>query len=81
MNCQEFVLNLSALIDNELSPERTEEALAHLRTCNNCHIVLTTTQKTLLLSKEALMATLPAERKERLLSSIQLSYILGNEEE
>jgi len=49
MQCAELVSYLSDYIDNNLSEELTREAQEHLATCQNCHIVLDSTQRTILL--------------------------------
>lgn len=52
MQCAELVSYLSDYIDNNLSEELTREAQEHLATCQNCHIVLDSTQRTILLYRQ-----------------------------
>jgi len=49
MECQELVRYLSDFIDNNLDEELMQAAREHLATCHNCHVVLDSTQKTILL--------------------------------
>jgi anti-sigma factor RsiW len=52
MQCADLVRYLSDYIDNNLSAELTREAQEHLATCQNCHIVLDSTQRTILLFRQ-----------------------------
>ena len=49
MECQELVSYLSDFIDNNLDEELMQAAREHLATCQNCHVVLDSTQKTIVL--------------------------------
>jgi anti-sigma factor RsiW len=52
MECADLVRYLSDYIDHNLSAELTREAQDHLATCQNCHIVLDSTQRTILLYRQ-----------------------------
>jgi len=49
LTCELLLQYLSDYIDNALYEELTTEAQAHLASCNNCRVVLDTTQQTLFL--------------------------------
>ncbi len=71
MNCEELVRYLSDYIDDNLSPELRAEAEAHLATCQNCHIVLDTTRKTILLYKEAGKQEISLDHKVEIFNRLQ----------
>lgn len=52
MDCQTLIRYLSDYLDNNLSAELTAEARDHLATCRNCHVVLDSTQQTILLYQQ-----------------------------
>ncbi len=52
MECQDLIKYLSDYIDNRLDEALTHAAQEHLATCSNCHIVLDSTQKTILLYRQ-----------------------------
>ncbi|MBC6936440.1 MAG: zf-HC2 domain-containing protein [Chloroflexi bacterium] len=52
MDCETLIHYLSDYIDNNLSESLAEEARQHLATCKNCHVVLDTTQRTILLYRQ-----------------------------
>jgi anti-sigma factor RsiW len=70
MNCQQAVRLLSDYIDGTLSPARRLELEAHLATCHDCHVVLDTTQCTILLYR-ASRSALDAERRRLLLERLE----------
>lgn len=77
MQCAELVSYLSDYIDHNLSEELTREAQEHLATCQNCHIVLDSTQRTILLYRQrGQRAGLPPRRHESLFN--QLAETLAN---
>ncbi len=63
MNCEELIRYLSDYIDNNLEESLRADAEEHLRSCHNCHIVLDTTQKTILLYRENGRQQIPLDRK------------------
>ncbi len=67
VTCQELVQYLSDYLDHYLDEELTQAAQAHLATCDNCRVVLDSTQKTILLYREQGQAIqLPNGRKHAL---------------
>jgi anti-sigma factor RsiW len=73
MNCQQLISYLSDYIDHDLDEELNAEAQQHLATCHNCHVVLDTTQRTILLYREANRGGIPQERRGRLFDRLQQS--------
>ncbi|MBL8164756.1 MAG: zf-HC2 domain-containing protein, partial [Anaerolineae bacterium] len=49
MECKEVIAYLSDYIDRNLSDELTADIREHIATCRNCHVVLDSTQQTILL--------------------------------
>lgn len=52
LTCDQLLDHLSDYIDGTLAPELVEAAQEHLMTCHNCHVVLSSTQQTILLYRE-----------------------------
>ena len=73
MNCEELVRYLSDYIDNNLDDALRADAEEHLRTCRNCHVVLDSTRKTILIYKEVGQQPIPASRREDLFARLQSS--------
>lgn len=73
MNCEQLVQYLSDYIDHNLSEELTAEARQHLATCHRCHVVLDTTQQTILLYKEIGRQGIPIDRRSVLFQRLQES--------
>ena len=71
MTCQDLVRSLSDYIDGTLPPEARAEAEAHLAECDKCHLVLDTTQCTILLYRAAQSPSLDAGRREALLRRLE----------
>jgi anti-sigma factor RsiW len=74
MNCEELVRYLSDYIDQDLDQDLAAEAQEHLATCHNCHVVLDTTRRTILLYREAGRAGIPVERREQLFRRLQEAF-------
>ncbi len=73
--CEDLVRYLSDYLDNELDEALTQAAREHLATCENCRVVLDTTQKTILLYKEKGTAVLlPPGRKNALYEQIAAAF-------
>ena len=70
--CERLLDGLSNYLDGEL-PAEVER---HLATCENCRAVVDTTRKTLLLYHGLPQPGLPAEARERLYKSLDLSEYL-----
>jgi anti-sigma factor RsiW len=71
VTCQDLVRSLSDYIDGTLPPEARAEAEAHLAECDKCHLVLDTTQCTILLYRAAQSPSLDAGRREALLRRLE----------
>jgi anti-sigma factor RsiW len=70
VTCQDLVRCLSDYIDGALAPAARAEAEAHLADCDKCHLVLDTTQCTILLYRAARGPSLDAPRREALLQRL-----------
>ena len=75
MTCEQLVTYLSEYIDNELDEELTAAAQEHLATCENCRVVLDTTQKMIVLYRTHGRRAIPAERRERLFKSLKGAFL------
>ena len=71
MTCQELVRCLSDYIDGTLAPAARAEAEVHLADCDKCHLVLDTTQCTILLCRAAQSPGLDAARRQALLRRLE----------
>lgn len=80
MECEELVAYLSDYIDQNLDEDLTAEAQAHLATCQNCRVVLDTTQQTIFLYRQQGQRTIPAARRKRLFSQLQAAFLKRPEE-
>ena len=84
MTCEELLAYLSDYIDQNLDEELTEEAQNHLATCQNCRVVLDTTQQTIFLYRKQGTRKIPAERRQRLFHQLEDAFLgkeSGQEEE
>ena len=80
MKCHELLDYLSDYIDRDLDEELTAEAQEHLATCQNCRVVLDTTQQTIFLFREQGRRVIPAERRQRLFSQLQEAFLSSKPE-
>ena len=83
LTCDILLQYLSDYIDNELSDPLTEIAKAHLKTCQNCRVVLDTTQQTRVLAHTYGTRTIPAARKQKLFNELKAAFLAkeGNDAE
>lgn len=67
LQCQQVVSYLSDYIDNQLSDELAQEMRDHVATCKNCHVVLDSTQRTIILYRaRGQRVALPPRRHDAL---------------
>jgi len=74
MDCNTLVEYLSDYISHNLESDLTAEAEAHLRTCQNCRVVLDSTQKMILLYREQGKQSIPAQRRETLFNQLSDAF-------
>ncbi len=76
MKCADVVKYLSDYLDGNLSDELVAEARAHVATCKNCHVVLDSTQRTILLYRErGRTAGLPPKRHAALYAQLEAAMV------
>ena len=75
MKCEDLLHYLSDYIDQDLDEELIIEAQEHLATCQNCRVVLDTTQRTIILFRQQNKQTIPAERKRPLFDKLQQAFL------
>lgn len=80
MECEDLVQYLSDYVDQELDEDLIEPAKAHLATCENCRVVLDSTQQMIFLYREQGKKEIPAQRRKRLFDQLQDAF-LGDETE
>ena len=71
MRCDEVVRLLSDYIDGALSPHVRAELEQHIASCHDCHVVLDTTECTILLYRAARSRALEGERRRLLLEKLR----------
>jgi anti-sigma factor (TIGR02949 family) len=77
MNCETLLGSLSEYIDGELSPELCREIEKHLAGCENCRVVLNTTNRTIdLVQSPAEAVAVPDDVRERLFKRLNLDDYL-----
>ena len=82
MTCDELIHYLSDYIDNNLDSELSAAAQEHLATCENCRVVLNSTQKMILLYREQEQAqVIPAERQQRLYDTLLDIFLQPSQEQ
>ena len=77
MTHDQFQTHLSEYIDGELSGELRTEMEAHLQGCEDCRVLLVTTQKSIELSREQTVPKLSKAFQEQLTQQVQQAYKLG----
>lgn len=75
MTCEELLQYLSDYIDQDLDEELMNSARRHLATCQNCKVVLDTTQKTIFLFREQSQQTIPMEKREKLFERLEQVFL------
>ena len=74
MTCEELVSYLSEYIDGDLSEDLRADAREHLATCNNCHVVLDTTQQMIVLLRQSGPRSIPIERRKVLFQKLKAVF-------
>jgi len=74
MKCEDVVRLLSEYLDQELDAELSSELRQHVRSCQNCQVVLDSTEKTILLYKGMEKRTISLARKAELFEHIQKAF-------
>ncbi len=80
MECHELILYLSDYVDQNLDEELDKAAQQHLATCQNCRVVLDTTQKTIFLYRQQGKKAIPAERRQRLFNQLEQAFLNKDED-
>jgi predicted anti-sigma-YlaC factor YlaD len=76
MNCETLLQYLSDYIDKNLSEALSDAAQEHLRTCNNCKVVLSSTERMISLYREQGKAReIPEERQKVLYSQLEKAFL------
>jgi anti-sigma factor RsiW len=75
MTCEELLTYLSRYLDHDLDDELTQAAQEHLSTCQNCQVVLNTTQRVIILGNGQARRTIPAARRARLFASLEAAFL------
>jgi len=75
MKCEQLLQYLSDYIDQDLDEELSAEAQEHLATCENCRVVLDSTQQTIFLFREQGKRTIPAKSRKRLFDQLQDAFL------
>jgi anti-sigma factor RsiW len=71
VSCADLVRHLSDYIDGLLAVDVRASLEAHLADCDRCHLVLDTTQCTILLYRAAESPSLGADRRRALLQRLE----------
>jgi len=80
LTCEQLLDHLSDYIDGNLSDELVEAAQEHLMTCHNCHVVLSSTQQTILLYREQQRAqAMSDERQNAIYNTLLDKFSLDSE--
>lgn len=75
MTCDELLTYLSDYIDQNLDTELTAAAQEHLASCQNCRVVLDTTQRTIFLFREQGQRQIPAARRQKLFDQLEATFL------
>ncbi|HTX78458.1 MAG TPA: anti-sigma factor [Longilinea sp.] len=78
--CKKLLASLSEYIDGELDPELYRELEKHIEECDDCRIVVNTTQKTIALYQEdSGEIPMPEAMRKRLYERLELSGKLNKD--
>jgi anti-sigma factor RsiW len=71
MNCEQVVRSLSDYIDGTLAPESKLAVEDHIASCLDCHVVLDSTECTILLYRASRTTALSEDRRRLLLRKLE----------
>jgi anti-sigma factor RsiW len=71
VSCEEVVRALSDYIDGTLAARERAAVEEHVASCHDCHVVLDTTQCTILLYRASRSTALVGEQRRRLLEKLE----------
>ena len=74
--CRHLLADLSDYIDGDVSPEMCAEIERHLAGCADCRAVVDTLRKTVLLYHDLPRPDLPADARQRLYKTLDLTEFL-----
>lgn len=75
-SCKELLEGISEFVDGSASDELCAQIRRHMEGCENCRVVVNTTNKTVQLYKgDELLEELPADFKERLHGSLRDAWM------
>ncbi|HUY77311.1 MAG TPA: zf-HC2 domain-containing protein [Ktedonobacterales bacterium] len=75
MTCDDLLAYLSRYLDQELDAELATAARLHIQTCQNCQVILNTTQKVIVLGAEQRQRVIPQERREQLFGRLKDAFL------
>ncbi len=75
MTCDELVSYLSDYLDQDLDDELTTAVQQHLATCQNCRVVLQTTQRVIQLGQAQYQVGIPTAHRDRLFTRLRLAFL------
>lgn len=73
IRCEQMLKLISDYLDGELDMEIQALVLEHLRTCNNCTVVVNTTRKMIELYHDDRMVEIPVDIQKRLFDKLENS--------
>lgn len=75
MQCEDLVKYLSDYLDDDLPEALRADAREHLLTCENCRVVLDSTQRAILLYREAGQRQhIPLDRQQALYHQLEAAF-------
>ena len=75
LTCEQLVEYLSDYIDNNLDEDFTIAAQEHLATCQNCRVVLDSTQQMIVLYRQQeQQKIMPSDRQQKVYSRLEAAF-------
>ena len=75
MTCDDLLAYLSLYLDQELDEDLAQAARLHLATCQNCQVMLNTTQQLIVLGHAQTQRVIPVARREQLFARLQSAFL------